>query len=53
MTASKRPRTIKTERQREQRRTARERLDEQERRNRYSRADYPARDDGEPARWRP
>ena len=52
MTRTKRPRTIKTERQQNQRRTARERQDAEQRRQRYAQADYPTRDDA-PARWAP
>ena len=53
VTTPKRQRTIKTQRQQDQRRTARARQEEEARRNRYSRADYPTRGDDEPARWRP
>ena len=50
-TAKRRPPTGKTERQRDQRRTARERQDAEGLRQRYERADYPTRDDQ--PRYRP
>lgn len=45
MHGKRKPRTLKTERQRAQRRTARERQDAADLRQRYERADYPTRDD--------
>jgi len=51
MHGKRKPRTIKTERQREQRRTARERQDAADRRQRYELENYPVRDDQ--PRYRP